>query len=170
MNITAENLRHWANCASLTSEQVSCLSVPQLNDLADIIDRLENEKSQLAAENSALKAAFSPKEIPTRVTDVFSDTAILKIDGDEFHSRQWVDNEEDVVLAVLAAIKPETPATDKIVDHQRAEGVEEFAAWQKGVADTYADLHPGSVGEQEARNAEKLALKFAAYLREGQHD
>lgn len=94
-------------------------------------ERLDNTHSAalakidaLAAENAALKAAFAPKEIPTEATDVFSDTAILKIDGDEFHSSQWVDNEADVIRAVLDFFKPETTATDVILASLRAEGVE----------------------------------------------
>lgn len=82
---------------------------------------LETQVKQLAAENAALKAAFSPKEISTVATDIFSDTAILKIDGDEFHSSQWVDNETDVIRALLDFFNPETPATDAILADLRAE-------------------------------------------------
>lgn len=91
------------------------------------ISGLQAQVNQLAAENSALKSAFAPKEIPTEATDVFSDTAILKIDGDEFHSSQWVDNETDVIRAVLDFFKPETPATDAILAPLHAEGVEMYA-------------------------------------------
>lgn len=87
-------------------------------------EELEAQVKQLAAENAALKAAFTPEEISTGATDVFSDTAILKIDGDEFHSSQWVDNETDVIRAVLDFFKPETTATDAILDSLRAEGVD----------------------------------------------
>lgn len=97
-------------------------------ELKEEYERLDKSHSaalakidNLAAENAALKAAFAPKEIPTEATDVFSDTAILKIDGDEFHSSQWVDNETDVIRAVLDFFKPETPATDAILASLRAE-------------------------------------------------
>lgn len=33
-----KNLRHWAKMASLTSEQVSCLSVQQLETIANELD------------------------------------------------------------------------------------------------------------------------------------
>ena len=67
MNITAENLRHWANCASLTSEQVSCLSVPQLNSLAEIIDRLENEKAEVVKTDTLIKLSDALGEKITRI-------------------------------------------------------------------------------------------------------
>ena len=102
------------------------MNKPTYEELQAQVKQLAAERDAVAAENSELKAAFAPKEIPTGATDVFSDTAILKIDGDEFHSSQWVDNEADVIRAVLEAIKPETPATDAILASLRAEGVEMF--------------------------------------------
>ncbi len=39
---------------------------------------------------------------------------------------QWVENETEVIHAVLDALKPDTPATDRIVAGIKADGVEEF--------------------------------------------
>ena len=100
------------------------MNKPTYEQLEAQVKQLAAERDAVVAENAALKAAFSPKEIPTGATDVFSDIAILKIDGDEFHSSQWVDNEADVIRAVLDFFQPETTATDSILASLRAEGVE----------------------------------------------
>ena len=49
-----KNLRHWANMASLTSEQVSCLSVPQLETIANELDSAH----QLIAELESFRTAY----------------------------------------------------------------------------------------------------------------
>ena len=73
--------------------------------------KLAKAFKQLAAENVALKAVFSQKEIPSEAVDAFMETA-------------WVENETEVIHAVLDALKPETPATDRIVAGIKADGVE----------------------------------------------
>lgn len=83
---------------------------------------------QLAAENVALKAVFSQKEIPSEAVDAFMETAVMDHDWNETSEWSWVENETEVIHAVLDALKPETPATDRIVAGIKADGVEEFAA------------------------------------------
>ena len=70
---------------------------------------------QLAAENVALKEAFSPEEIPDEAVDAFSDTVAIDSDWDESGTWSYVENETEVIRAVLDALNPETPATDRIV-------------------------------------------------------
>ncbi|MGI1245180.1 hypothetical protein ACIAIL_04765 [Raoultella ornithinolytica] len=82
---------------------------------------------QLAAENVGLKAAFSPEEIPAEAVDAFMDTAVMDHDWNDTSEWSWVENETEVIRAVLDALKPETPATDRIVAGIKADGVEEFA-------------------------------------------
>ncbi|MDI6634321.1 hypothetical protein [Pantoea dispersa] len=91
---------------------------------------LKAQRDALAAENAALKQVFVTREFSTEVTDVFSDTAVLKIDGDEHYCHQWVDNDSDVIRAVLTAINAEnpTPATDAYLNAVRAEGLDMAAA------------------------------------------
>lgn len=114
------------------------MNKPTYEELEAQVKQLAAERDAVVAENVALKAAFTPKEIPTGATDVFSDIAILKIDGDEFHSSQWVDNETDVIRAVLGFFKPETPATESILASRRAEGVEmAFEAAKPEVANEF---------------------------------
>lgn len=81
---------------------------------------------QLAAENVELKNVFSQKEIPSEAVDAFMETAVMDHDWNETSEWSWVENETEVIHAVLDALKPETPATDRIVAGIKADGVEEF--------------------------------------------
>lgn len=83
---------------------------------------------QLAAENVGLKAAFSPEEIPAEAVDAFMDTAVMDHDWNDTSEWSWVENETEVIRAVLDALKPETPATDRIVAGQRSAFVDEAVA------------------------------------------
>lgn len=83
---------------------------------------------QLAAENVALKAVFSQEEIPSEAVDAFMETAVMDHDWNETSEWSWVENETEVIHAVLDALKPDTPATDRIVAGIKSDGVEEFAA------------------------------------------
>ncbi len=91
-------------------------------------DGLREKVRQLAAENMALKAVFSQKEIPSEAVDAFMETAVMDHDWNETSEWSWVENETEVIHAVLDALKPETPATDRIVAEAEARGVE------KGIA------------------------------------
>ncbi|HDQ4825803.1 TPA: hypothetical protein P9I81_000559 [Klebsiella pneumoniae] len=83
---------------------------------------------QLAAENVALKNVFSQKEIPSEAVDAFMETAVMDHDWNETSEWSWVENETEVIHAVLDALKPDTPATDRIVAGIKADGVEELLA------------------------------------------
>jgi hypothetical protein len=91
----------------------------------------QEQRDGLAAENAALISAFMPKEIPTEATDNFSDTAVLRIDGDEFHSWQWVDNQDEVIRGVLNFFKPKTPTTDAYLNSVRADVIKQLHSEQK---------------------------------------
>lgn len=84
------------------------------------------EMDKLATENVALKNVFSQKEIPSEAVDAFMETAVMDHDWNETSEWSWVENETEVIHAVLDALKPETPATDRIVAGIKADGVEEF--------------------------------------------
>ena len=86
--------------------------------------KLAKAFKQLAAENVALKAVFSQKEIPSEAVDAFMETAVMDHDWNETSEWSWVENETEVIHAVLDALKPETPATDRIVAGIKADGVE----------------------------------------------
>ncbi|MGE2146688.1 hypothetical protein ACME9S_25100 [Klebsiella pneumoniae] len=79
------------------------------------------EMDKLAAENVALKNVFSQKEIPSEAVDAFMETAVMDHDWNETSEWSWVENETEVIHAVLDALKPETPATDRIVAGIKAE-------------------------------------------------
>lgn len=103
----------------------------EINEVQEIIKNLESggelsikeEKYlkvaklcvQLAAENVGLKAVFSQGEIPSEAVDAFMETAVMDHDWNETSEWSWVENETEVIHAVLDALKPETPATDRIV-------------------------------------------------------
>ncbi|XGE87758.1 hypothetical protein AAHY24_08950 [Klebsiella pneumoniae] len=87
---------------------------------------------QLAAENVALKAVFSQEEIPSEAVDAFMETAVMDHDWNETSEWSWVENETEVIHAVLGALKPETPATDRIVAGIKADGVEEWVSSRDG--------------------------------------
>ncbi|WP_323094510.1 dynein light chain family protein [Klebsiella variicola] len=83
---------------------------------------------QLAAENVALKNVFSQKEIPSEAVDAFMETAVMDHDWNETSEWSWVENETEVIHAVLDALKPDTPATDRIMAEAEARGVEKAIA------------------------------------------
>lgn len=87
---------------------------------------LELAKAYLdvTAENVALKAVFSQGEIPSEAVDAFMETAVMDHDWNETSEWSWVENETEVIHAVLDALKPDTPATDRIVAGIKADGVD----------------------------------------------
>ncbi|MDH0491067.1 hypothetical protein N7692_26050 [Klebsiella michiganensis] len=139
-------------------ESAGELSIKETNVMA-----LAKAYQQLAAENVALKAAFSPEEIPAEAVDAFMDTAVMDHDWNDTSEWSWVENETEVIRAVLDALKPETPATDRIVAGIKADGVEEFAAYQRAITDEWACKEGHSSLLKVAESAEL----FAKQLREG---
>ncbi len=95
--------------------------------LVSEVEKLRTERELLAAENVGLKAAFSPEEIPAEAVDAFMDTAVMDHDWNDTSEWSWVENETEVIRAVLDALKPETPATDRIYAGIKADGVEQAA-------------------------------------------
>ncbi|MEN6734875.1 hypothetical protein, partial [Klebsiella pneumoniae] len=71
--------------------------------------KLAKAYQQLAAENVALKAVFSQEEIPSEAVDAFMGTAVMDHDWNETSEWSWVENETEVIHAVLDALKPDTP-------------------------------------------------------------
>ena len=86
------------------------------------------EMDKLATENVALKNVFSQKEIPSEAVDAFMETAVMDHDWNETSEWSWVENETEVIHAVLDALKPDTHATDRIVAEAEARGVEKAIA------------------------------------------
>lgn len=103
----------------------------EIVELAKMVEALTSQLESVVAENAALKAAFNPEEIPDEAVEAFTETAIMDHDWDDIGSWSWVDNDTDVIRAVLEAIKPETPVTDAILAEVRnesgARAVELFA-------------------------------------------
>lgn len=112
------------------------------------------EMDKLATENVALKNVFSQKEIPSEAVDAFMETAVMDHDWNETSEWSWVENETEVIHAVLDALKPETPATDAYLAGIKADGVEEFSKTLEGAADI--------CGKSKAWEAQENLLDFAA--------
>lgn len=98
-------------------------SIVRYEDHSAMVAALQEQVRALTAENIALKSAFNPEGISEEAVEAFTETAILDHDWDETGSWSWVDNDTDVIRAVLAAIKPETPATDSALREIQAQGI-----------------------------------------------
>ncbi|MDR8480301.1 hypothetical protein ACUNE0_23250 [Serratia sp. IR-2025] len=102
--------------------QKNCRRVEQLAEAA------EERAEALAVENAALKAAMHPELIPDEVLVVFGDTAKYGYDSCDAGSWAWVENDDEVIKAVLGAMpKPGIPSTDAALAAIQAQGVEKFA-------------------------------------------
>ncbi|HCB0645426.1 TPA: hypothetical protein MYL57_005524 [Klebsiella variicola subsp. variicola] len=137
---------------STVNELIQSLeSAGELSNREQKFLKLAKAFKQLAAENVGLKNVFSQKEIPSEAVDAFMETAVMDHDWNETSEWSWVENETEVIHAVLDALKPETPATDRIVAGIKADGVEEWVSSRGG-------RWNGTTEE---------ALKFAKQLRDG---
>lgn len=138
--------------------------------------KLAKAYQQLAAENVAMKAVFSQKEIPSEAVDAFMDTAVMDHDWNETSEWSWVENETEVIHAVLDALKPETPATDRIVAGIKADAQSEVIEWLDAEITAIDTMyrgdpsyeHDASWMKSEVLGVVELARKaFPAQLREG---
>ncbi|CTQ20853.1 TPA: hypothetical protein ACH1T0_004692 [Klebsiella pneumoniae] len=77
----------------------------------------------LAVENVALKNVFIQKKIPSEAVDAFLETAVMDHDWNETSEWSWVENETEVIHAVLDALKPETTATDAYLAGIKADAI-----------------------------------------------
>ncbi|HBV3741615.1 TPA: hypothetical protein MDV40_001001 [Klebsiella pneumoniae] len=124
--------------------------------------KLAKSYQQLAAENVALKAVFSQGEIPSEAVDAFMETAVMDHDWNETSEWSWVENETEVIHAVLDALKPETPATDRILAGIKADGVEMFALMFAEEA-----IKDNNITTGWKARASRAASEYAELLREG---
>ncbi len=120
--------------------------------------KLAKAFKQMAAENVALKAVFSQGEIPSEAVDAFMETAVMDHDWNETSEWSWVENETEVIHAVLDALKPDTPATDRIVAGIKADGVE------SGIKTIMTMLNHQAPGVSDAINVLRV---HSSELREG---
>lgn len=127
---------------------------------------LKAQCDALAAENGALKLVLEPKQIPDEIQDLFNDTVKLDGDSDGYHEWSWVDNPDEVIIAVMNAMpKPETPATDVYLNSVRAEGVDMFIS---ELAELFKTLKTGGKPWQALKGVAIRAASFSAKLRAGE--
>ncbi|HHB7693857.1 TPA: hypothetical protein ACN7VG_001586 [Klebsiella pneumoniae] len=118
---------------------------------------------QMAAENVALKNVFSQKEMPSEAVDAFMETAVMDHDWNETSEWSWVENETEVIHAVLDALKPETPATDAYMAGIKADGVAlAKSAFEKHIQSPYC-YQDEMVGMESALS---IACQVESQLRE----
>ncbi|HHU0779789.1 TPA: hypothetical protein ACT92K_003546 [Enterobacter roggenkampii] len=132
------------------------------------IENLQMQVEKLAAKNAGLKAALNPEVIPEAAVEAFTETVIMDHDWNETSEWSWVENDTDVIRAVLEAIKPETPDTDAFLAEVRAQGVEMFAAslgspYVERGEECYQDGYTHAIERIKCRKAPE----FAAQLRKG---
>lgn len=116
--------------------------------LASDYRELEAKCAALAAENVGLKAALSPEVIPDAAIEAVFEVARIDREWNEVYEFAFVDNEDEVVRAVLNAVAPtETLATDAFLAEMRAQARKEgayfvanrmLAAWDAGFIDDTA--------------------------------
>lgn len=116
--------------------------------LASDYRELEAKCAALAAENVGLKAALSPEVIPDAAIEAVFEVARIDREWNEVCEFAFVDNEDEVVRAVLNAVAPtETLATDAFLAEMRAQAHKEgayfvanrmLAAWDAGFIDDTA--------------------------------
>lgn len=124
-------------------------------------EELEAKCAALAAENAGLKAALNPEVIPEVAVEAFTETVIMDHDWNETSEWSWVENDTDVIRAVLEAIKPETPATDAFLAEVRAQ---ESKRVYESILDNPAVTDMGSLVDWLEQNAND-SIAFAAQLR-----
>lgn len=125
-----------------------------------------SDYQKLVAENTALKSAFNPVEIPEDAVDAFGNTAEFDWDSNESGSWTWVENDTDVIRAVLDAMpKPETPNTDAFTAELRAQGADTVAEYHKVRVDALIDVD--RKGANEHKVSYMAARDVAANLRAG---
>lgn len=167
----SQSLELKASVAAEIEWEKSMMQAVGADGIADVVSEIEKLKTDgaaLAAENAALKSSFNPKEIPEDAVEAFTETAVMDHDWDDTGSWSWVENDTDVIRAVLAVMdSPEIPATDAFIADQQAIGVEKFADVK---SNEMFSLHPDThaVGAIAATmSAQVKELKsFAQQLRD----
>lgn len=147
-------------------------SAGELNIREEKFLKLAKAYVQLAAENVGLKAVFNQEEIPDEAVDALSDTVAIDSDWDESGTWSYVENETEVIRAVLDALKPETPATDAVLTELRNEaGARAVELFAKTLGSPYKFRDEKCYEDGFTRAIEVVrdtqAPRFAKRLREG---
>jgi len=116
-NMTGEQL---IAATRVAAKFESTATAQLLNELATRLDcalaalrQKAKRCDALAGESVSLKAAFNPATIPVEAVEVLGEVAKFDHDSNECGSWTWVDNEDEVIRAVLEVLREqnETPAT-----------------------------------------------------------
>ncbi|HCC77875.1 hypothetical protein [Atlantibacter hermannii] len=127
-------------------------------------DALAAKLNDVCAENATLKAAFNPEVIPEEAVEAFAETAIMDHDWNDTSEWSWVENDTDVIRAVLDAMPvPETPITDSFLAEVRKQGVIEFAA---AMAAIHAECQAGGYFDRQVKVYAKAQELAESYLKQ----
>lgn len=128
----------------------------------------------LAVENVALKNVFIQKKIPSEAVDAFLETAVMDHDWNETSEWSWVENETEVIHAVLDALKPETSATDAYLAGIKADAITASLDACSDYLETDCVMDRLDISYEEAEKRTSGAMEFhdamvnfANQLREG---
>ncbi|HBX5876803.1 hypothetical protein [Klebsiella pneumoniae] len=132
-----------------------------LQAVNELIASLESAGEPSIREQKFLKLAKAFKQLAADRDAVVAENAALKSAVD--HTIGWIEstNGDPCDVVILKGI--ETPATDRIVAGIKADGVEEFAAYQRAITEEWACKEGHSSLLKVAESAEL----FAKQLREG---
>lgn len=114
----------------------------------------------LAVENVALKNVFIQKEIPSEAVDAFLETAVMDHDWNETSEWSWVENETEVIHAVLDVLKPETPATDAYLAGIKADVITASLDACSDYLETDCVMDRLDISYEEAENVRQEQLSF----------
>ncbi|TSJ59570.1 hypothetical protein FND52_03835 [Atlantibacter subterranea] len=135
-----------------------------VDDVVLAIEKLKAGRGALAAEKLALKSSFKPDVIPEEAVEAFTETAILDHDWNDTSEWSWVENDTDVIRAVLDAMSvPETPVTDSFLAEVRKQGVIEFAA---AMAAIHAECQKGGYFDRQVKVYAKAQELAESYLKQ----
>lgn len=136
----------------------------EINEVREIIKNLESSGKLSIKEEKYLKVAKLCVQLAGE--NVALKEKLNKLDvwpGIEFYSSSWEFNNNDGIEAIKFMFDIETPATDRIVAGIKADGVEEFSAYQRAITEEWACKEGHSSLLKVAESAEL----FAKQLREG---
>ncbi|CAM8470088.1 hypothetical protein [Klebsiella pneumoniae] len=132
-----------------------------LETVNELIASLESAGELSIREQKFLKLAKAYHQLAADRDAVVAENAALKSAID--HTIEWIESTNGDPCDVVIIKGIETPATDRIVAGIKADGVEEFAAYQRAITEEWACKEGHSSLLKVAESAEI----FAQQLREG---
>ncbi|PLL18392.1 hypothetical protein [Klebsiella pneumoniae] len=132
-----------------------------ISTVNELIASLESAGELSIREQKFLKLAKAYHQLAADRDAVVAENAALKSAID--HTIEWIESTNGDPCDVVIIKGIETPATDRIVAGIKADGVEEFAAYQRAITEEWAC----KAGHSSLLKVAESAELFAKQLREG---